>query len=232
MARRQIEMGRQDNEVFQDFGPFGVLALVVATLAVLLAGPASANPGGGRTINCNDAPYNNTISGVVEGDVEVTNGVCTVTADGTVEGNVSVIDPLCDGWDPEHDIKPFVAINVLVGTIEGNVRSSGGPCVMVWLRDGATVEGNVVHDSLGNMGFLGDTTGAIVEGHVVVKAGQLWASKSSVSNQVYGNIICSGDGAPTGPEPGSATDWDGRLDDGGTPAGTTVDGVLSGNYNC
>ena len=214
---------------FKTLGAFGALALVVATLAVLIAGPASAAPGG--TVNCADAPYNNAISGVVEGNVEITeyNTICVVS--GTIMGNVTVKNesPACFAG-----FSPFVALSVEGGTIEGNVRSHGGKCVMIWLRDGATVEGNVVHDSLGNLGFLGVISGvdggATVNGNVVVKAGHLWAKGDATHNRVDGHIICDG-GEPRFPATGSETDWDGDNGPIGGDLGDP-DGDIGKQYKC
>ncbi len=214
---------------FKTLGVLGALALVVATLAIMLAIPASAAPGG--TVNCNDAPYNNIISGVVEGNVEITDYDTTCLVTGTIMGNVTVMNESSDCF---AEFSPFVALNVIGGTIEGNVKSHGGKCVMIWLRDGATVEGNVIHDSLGNLGFLGSDTsedgGATVKGNVIVKAGHLWAKGDSTTNRVDGHIICDG-GEPRFPATASVTDWDGDNGQTGGDSGFD-DGEIGKKYKC
>ena len=212
---------------FKTLGALGALAIMVATLAILLAGPASAGPSG--TVKCSTFPGTGApgdpylITGTVDSNLVVDDGRCRVTDTGIVVGNVTVMSD-----SVSCPSGTFIAINVMGGTIKGNVRSSGGPCVMIWLNDGALVEGDVIHDSLGNVGFTGGGSGAIVEGHVVAKNGHLWAGAASATNQIYGNIICSGDGAPF-VGPGNHTNWDGSN---GKPKTGIKDGVLSGNYNC
>ena len=98
---------------------------------------------------------------------------------------------------------------------------------IIWLRDGARVDGNVSHGCLGNIGFLGNNAGAMVEDNVLVKAGQLWASGASTSNRVDGNIICLGGGpAFVGDGVGSAANWNGGS------TGGILDGTIGGHYKC
>lgn len=192
------------------------LALVGA-IAALVGATVPAQAGSGR-INCADAPYNGTISGTVIGNVEVTAypSVCQIT--GVVQGNVVARN---DSSQCDMGYPPVTAINVVGGTVEGNVTSSGGDCVMIWLRDGARVTGNAIHRSEGNLGFLGNASGSTLEGNAILHDGHLFASGSSTTNLVEGSIICNG-GEPAVAGDASASDWD---------ADGSLDGVLGGRSN-
>lgn len=207
-----------------------VFAVVGAAMGALMPAPANAGP-----VNCADFPEiptlwpgseHHLVTGVVSGNLEIapqqgaTGFVCTVA--GTVTGNVKVRDDSsqCDTRPP------FTAVNVVGGTVDGNVQTSGGACVMLWLRDGAAVGGNLVHRSGGNLGFLGATTGATVDGNVILAGDDettgLFAGAAE-TNRVRGHIICIG-GEPAGdPALADETDWDG---DG------TVDGTIGGHFLC
>lgn len=190
------------------------VAIAAVASLVALVTPTGASEG---PVNCADAPYNGTISGTVRGNVEVTAypSVCLIT--GTVEGNVTARNESeqCDAGYP-----PVTAINVVGGTIRGNALSYGATCVMIWLRDGATVTGNVIHRSDGNLGFLGNGSGATVEGNAILQDGHLFATGSSTANIVSGNLICNG-GEPQGSGTGTGSDWDADGD---------LDGTIGKNY--
>jgi hypothetical protein len=201
-----------------------ILAVItaVATLSALSTAGALAQTGAAaapaRTVNCADPPYNNLVSGTLRANLEISvhGSICLVT--GTVTGNVTVRnnDPQCDSRPP------FVALELGGGTIEGNVKAVGRRCVMVWLVDDATVNGNVIYKAEGNLGFLGDSAGATVDGTVLLKNGLLWATGASSSNRVDGNIVCNG-GEPLGGQgSGSDVDWDGTDGD--------HDGTIGGRY--
>jgi hypothetical protein len=181
-------------------------------------GQTSAGAAAARAVNCADPPYNNLVSGSLGSNLEISvhGSVCVVT--GTVKGNVTVRndDPACDSRPP------FVALDVEGGTIEGNVKAVGSSCVMVWLVDDATVNGNVIYQAEGNLGFLGDRAGATVHGNVLLRNGLLWSTGASFSNRVDGNLVCNS-GEPLG-GPGSSSDfnWDGADGD--------LDGTIGGKY--
>ncbi|MFQ6029887.1 MAG: hypothetical protein ACE5Q6_20620 [Dehalococcoidia bacterium] len=201
----------------------------MVALGILFVSPASAG-----AVNCDTFPgvgdktdpY--VVSGTLEDNLEITHGVCQVI--GTVEGNVMITDEACAGWPGDlttNGDKPFTAIDVSGGTIEGNIEASGGACLMVWLEDGASVEGNVIYAGQGNLVFKNvisgepGIAGAKVDGNLEVNGGFLSPSGSSTSNYVDGNIICNGGEPKKGLGSGSETDWDG---DG------TDDGTIGGNY--
>jgi hypothetical protein len=185
----------------------------VAALSGLVS-PAAADS---SAVNCADAPYNGTISGTVQGNVVVTAypSVCLIT--GTVHGNVSARN---ESEQCQAGYPPVTAINVVGGRVNGNVLSYGATCVMIWLRDGAAVDGNVIHRSDGNLGFLGNTSGATVTGAAILQDGHLFATGSSTTNRIAGNLICNG-GEPQGAGAGTATDWD---------ADGSTDGSIGGRY--
>jgi WD40-like Beta Propeller Repeat len=180
-----------------------------------------------RTVNCAQPPYGNVISGTLRSDVEISlyGTECVVT--GTVKGDVTVLndDPRC------RTRPPFVALDLQGGTIEGNVIALGGACVMVWLGDGAEVEGTIAYAAEGNLGFLGDGAGAAVNRNVLLAGGRLWATGASTTNRVDGNLLCLG-GEPAGfAELATRTNWDGA---GVDPADPTVDidGTIGGRFRC
>lgn len=201
------------------------LVSAVAVLGGALALPAEAR----RSVDCAD--YGSLIDFTLEANLKVSQHGTKCVITGTVDGNVLVTDnsTICDpppnGVDQQF--AELTAVNVIGGTVEGNLESSGGRCAMLWLRDGAVVAGNVRHNSGGNLGFLdvpGDSTptGSTVLGSATVGAGKLFASSVTTNNRVEGHIVCDGGTTSTG-NPGSATDWDG---DGGT------DGTIGGHYDC
>ena len=206
------------------------IALIAVALAATLL-PAGVGRAG--TTDCFDAPWGGTIPAgeTVNGNLSVTRqdapadprgSVCVLL--GEVHGNVKVEDDSAGCASRP----PFTALEVIGGTIGGNVTSEGGLCAMIWLRDGATVDGNVTHGAEGNLGFLGNSSGASVDGNVHVKNGFLWATGSSTTNEVAGNIKCSGDGTTVGsPGTGDASNWDGLVGD-----DLSADGSLGGKYDC
>lgn len=208
-----------------------VTAALALALAIALALPASA-----RTADCL-ADYAGVIGPeeVVPGNLLVTRHapgndplgtVCLIQ--GTVQGNVTVIDET----DACRERPPFTVALVAGGTVEGNMRSTGNACVMVWLFDGdlvggsgaSTVGGNVIIGAPGNLGFLGNDVGAAVEGNVILEAAGsgLFANGASDTNRVDGHIICIGGAAAGGTGSGTETNWDG-LD-------PEMDGTIGGKY--
>lgn len=189
----------------------------------------------GKAVNCDQFPGAGSrsdpylVDRIVEGDLEVTSGVCQVS--GTVMGDVRVGNdtPEC----ADRTLK-YTALGVAEGDIKGNVYASGQACVMVWLGENSTVEGKVVYDALGNMVFknvvggepkdptdIAEFAGATVKGDLEMKNGFLSASGVSLKNHVAGRIIC--DGGQPKKLPSSSDDWDG---DG------KADGTIGGNYEC
>jgi hypothetical protein len=198
-------------------------AIAAAAALILLGivaafGQSGAGAAAAEAVNCADGPYNNLVSGSLEASLEISDhgGVCVVT--GTVKGDVTVHndDPACNSRPP------FVALALEGGTIEGNVKAAGSRCVMVWLVDDATVNGNVIYQAEGNLGFLGDRSGATVHGNVLLKGGVLWATGAASSNWVGGNIVCNGGEPLGGLGSGSDFNWDGTDGD--------VDGTVGAKY--
>lgn len=208
------------------------LSLLVAALVGGTALPAQARP-----VNCAD--FNNRIDFTLKANLEITEHGTKCVITGTVDGNVTVADESATCDEPPAGVgqqaAELTAANLVGGTVLGNVKSSGGRCAMVWLRDGSTVDGNVIHRAGGNLGFLDapgatEHPGATVTGNVILRGGRLWATGSATRNRVDGNLICNG-GAPRGPDgadpvngelgSGSNTDWDGAGD---------VDGTIGGKY--
>jgi hypothetical protein len=195
-----------------------VLVLVVAAALAAVVGNTATGRARPAAIDC--AALGNAVAGVHEGNLTIaTHGsVCTVT--GTVKGNVTVRDETLAADYTACDA--LTAINVVGGRIEGNVRAAGGPCAMVWLRDGAEVAGDVIFQAGGNLGFLGDAAGATVHGNVLLGDGFLWSTGASPTNRVDGNVICNGGEPASGVGTGDASDWDGLDGD--------VDGMIRGHY--
>jgi hypothetical protein len=171
-----------------------------------------------RSVACSAAPYGNRITGIVEGDVEVTEHGTVCEIRGTVRGSVIVRD---DGAPCDED-DAITAADVLGGTVQGDIVALGGACVMVFLEDGARVEGNIVYRADGNLGFLGDGEGAWVGGSLLLQGGRLWAHGASTTNRIGGDLMCDGGTPRKGLGSGSETNWDGWHDD--------VDGELGGSY--
>jgi len=186
-------------------------------------------------VNCDQFPGKGSkkdpylVDRTVEGDLEVTSGVCQVS--GTVMGDVRVSNntPEC----ADRSLK-YTALGVAEGSIKGNVHASGQACVMVWLGKNSTVEGNVVYDARGNMVFktvvggepkdpteIANFAGATVNGDLEMRKGFLSASGVSQKNHVLGRVICDG-GRPK-KLPSNRNDWDGDGVD---------DGRIDGNYGC
>lgn len=178
----------------------------------------SSTPDASRAVNCSASPYGNRITGIVEGDVEVTQHGSFCEIRGTVLGSVTVRDdsPSCGEDDA------ITAADIRRGTVEGDIVALGGACVMVFLEDGARVAGDVVYRANGNLGFLGDADGAWVGGSLLLRGGRLWAHGLSTTNRVDGDLVCDGGMPREGLGSGSATNWDGWHDD--------VDGELGGSY--
>jgi hypothetical protein len=188
---------------------------------------ASREPLSRHETNCASPPYDNVIGGTLDGDLEISlyGAICVVT--GTVRGDVVVRndDARC------QTRPPFVALDLQGGTIKGDVRAAGQECVMVWLGDDAVVKGKIAYGADGNLGFLGNDTGARVGGNVFLDGGFLWATGNSNTNRVDGNLKCRG-GQPVGfAELATATNWDGAgLDPGDRTV--DVDGTVGGRYRC
>jgi hypothetical protein len=146
---------------------------------------------------------------------------------GTVKGDVTVVndDPRC------RTRPPFVALDLRGGTVEGNVFAFGEACVMAWLGDGAQVEGTIAYAADGNLGFLGESSGATARGNVLLGGGRLWATGASSTNRVEGNLLCLG-GEPAGfAALATATNWDGAGVDPGDPT-VDMDGTIGGRFRC
>lgn len=185
-------------------------------------GTAARTPASGpdvsRAVDCNAAPYDNRITGTVEGSVEFVEHGAVCEIRGTVHGNVTVRD---EGGPCEED-DAITAVDVLGGTVEGDLVALGGDCVMVFLDDGARVGGDVVYRADGNLGFLGNAQGAWVGGSLLLEGGRLWAHGASSTNRIEGDLVCDGGKPRQGLGSGSETNWDGWHDD--------VDGELGGSY--
>jgi len=204
---------------------FAVAAFVAsgATQAQYLR--TSARVAGKKTVNCSKPPYRNKIKGTLTANLEISvyPGVCVVT--GRVKGNVIVrnIGRRCaKGAD-------FVALSLKGGRIDGRVEATGKQCVMVWLYDGALVNGRIVYRAAGNLGFLGDHSGARVRANVRVEKGLLWATGASTTNRIDGNLVCDG-GHPAGlARLATRTNWDGAGRDEKDET-VDVDGGAGGRY--
>jgi len=179
--------------------------------------PASG-PSASGVVDCSADAHGNGITGTVDGDVEVTEHGAVCEIRGTVHGSVIVRD---DGSACDEN-EAITAADVLGGTVQGDIVALGGPCVMVFLEDGARVGGNVVYRADGNLGFLGDAEGAWVGGSLLLEGGRLWAHGASSTNRIDGDLVCGGGTPRQGLGSGSETNWDGWHDD--------VDGKLGGSY--
>lgn len=182
------------------------LGLALA-LGLILSGAGNVVVAGSSWIDCAEQP-GRTISGTVDANVRISTDdtICFVT--GTVNGNVLVTNdrPTC-GPPP-----PVTAL-ALFGTVNGNVRSQGGACVMVWLLDGARVNGNLTFGSQGNLGFLAQADASAIRGNVVLQGGLLWATGGASDNRIDGSLICANGEPLGGTGSGSSVDWDGVDDD-------------------
>lgn len=195
--------------------------LAVVTSGILLS-PASA----GRSVNC--AEFGNVIDFNLKANLEISEHGTKCLITGIVDGNVTVTDDSTVCAPPPQGMgqqfAELTAAQIIGGTVEGNLNSSGGFCAMVWLRDGTTVEGNLTHGSDGNLGFLdvggdSDPSGSTVAGNVRLIGGRLFATSVATDNRVDGHIVCAG-GVPNF-GPGTETDWDGDGD---------TDGTIGGHY--
>lgn len=190
----------------------GIVALLILAAGLwVVTRPAEA------ALSCGP-PFGRRITGTIPGDVEVTahGTICAIR--GTVAGDLIVRDT--SGECVKREV--LTGVHVIGGTIEGSIRAEGRRCVMVWLRDGALVGGDIDYGARGNLGFLGDGSGATVKGNVVVRSGRLWATGDSTSNRIGGDLVCEGGEPVGGAGAGSASDWDGM---GGEP-----DGAVGGAY--
>jgi hypothetical protein len=177
------------------------------------------------TVNCAQSPYRKAIRGTVNANLEITvyGTVCVVT--GRVRGNVIVrsTERRCATG------ARFVALSLEGGTIDGRVEAAGKRCVMVWLYDRAVVRGDIVYKAGGNLGFLGNRRGARVRGDVLLTKGHLWATGSSTTNRVDGDLACKG-GHPAGLALlATRTNWDGAGRDENDQS-VDVDGTTGGRY--
>jgi hypothetical protein len=158
-----------------------------------------------KTINCAERPYRNAIRDALSVNLEISAyaGVCVVK--GTVRGNVTVrnTDSRC------ATASQYVALSLEGGTISGDVYASGRRCVMVWLLDGAVVDGDIVYRAAGNLGFLGDHEGARIGGDVFLQNGQLWATGAATTNRVEGKLTCTGGHVAGLASLATQTNWDG-----------------------
>lgn len=211
------------------------LAAVVGAL-ILVALVASGAPhaqhvrvperiAGKKTVNCAELPYRNAVRGTLKANLEISvyAGVCVVT--GRVKGNVTVrnADRRCATGSR------YVALSLKGGRIDGQVEAAGKKCVMVWLFDGAIVRGEIVYEAAGNLGFLGDRAGARIRGNVLLKKGLLWATGTSTTNRIDGNLACEG-GRPAGiARLATPTNWDGAGRDENDET-VDVDGSTGGRY--
>jgi hypothetical protein len=200
-----------------------IVALAIGAIVWIASRPderatTRARLPGAEAANCSTGPYGNRITGIVAGDVEVTEHGIVCQIRGTVRGSVTVRD---DGTSCGED-DAITAVDVLGGTVGGDIVAHGGACVMVFLEDGAKVEGDVVFRATGNLGFLGDTEGAWIGGDLLLEAGRLWAHGASTTNRIDGDVVCDGGTPRQGLGSGSETNWDGWHDD--------VDGKLGGSY--
>lgn len=178
------------------------LCLALA-LGLILSGAGNVAVASNGWVDCAEQP-GHTISGTLHANVRIStdNTICFVT--GTINGNVLVTNDGSTCGPP-----PPVTALALLGTVNGNVRSEGGPCVMVWLLDGGQVTGNITFGSGGNLGFLAEEAGSTVGGNVVLQNGLLWATGDATDNRIDGSLICAGGELLGGSGSGSATDWDG-----------------------
>lgn len=169
-------------------------------------------------VNCSAPPYDNRITGTVPSDIEILAHGTLCEIRGTVQGTVTVRD---ESTDCERN-DAITAVDVLGGSVEGDIVATGSACVMVFLEDGARVEGDVIYRATGNIGFLGEAEGAWVGGSVVLEGGRLWAHGASTTNRIEGDLACEGGRPKQGLGSGSEVNWDGFQND--------VDGTLGGTY--
>lgn len=206
-------------------GVLALAALAASPGADAEYAPATEPAAERKAVNCSTPPYRNAIRGSLDANLSITaySTVCVVK--GRVTGDVTVrrTDRRCGAGSK------FVALSLEGGTIDGRVIATGRRCVMVWLYDGAVVKGDIAYRAAGNLGFLGDRSGARVRGDVLVEGGHLWATGRSRTNRVAGDLVCDG-GAPAGlPRLATRTNWDGAGRD-ETDESADVDGTIGGRY--
>jgi hypothetical protein len=203
----------------------GRTVTALGLVALVAAGATHAKHPVKRTVNCAEPPYRNVIRGALNANLEI-NAYPTVCAVmGTVKGNVTVRSDASRCTTGAQ----YVALALKGGRIEGDVSAAGKRCVMVWLFDGAVVRGNITYKAAGNLGFLGDGLGARVRGDVLLDRGNLWATGTSATNRVDGDLVCGG-GRPAGfARLATRTNWDGA---GRNEKDKTVDvdGTTGGRY--
>jgi hypothetical protein len=221
-----------------------IRAATTVAIAALLVGLMPVGPAMAAPADCfNDFGGVVQADQVVVGNLRITRqvpgvdptglgrgSICLIL--GTVRGNVTVVDQS----EACSSRPPFTALELAGGTVEGNVASRGNQCAMVWLRDGtwiggsgaSTVGGNVIIGAPGNLGFLGNGEGALVEGNAILQAtgSGLFATGASNTNRVGRNLICQGGTAAGGSGSGSPTDWDGLEG----PGDLGPDGTIGRNY--
>jgi hypothetical protein len=206
-------------------GPRRILLGLAA--AVLLASTACSESGAPSrptpaslapvaATDCAELP-DATVTGTLVGDVEIATHGAFCTIRGVVQGDVTLRDGATECDAP-------TAVDVVRGTVEGDIRALGGTCVMVFLRDGAIVGGDVIYQADGNLGFLGRSVGASVQGSVLLEGGLLWATGRSETNRIEGDLLCRGGEPKRGVGSGSVTNWDGAQDD--------LDGTIGGSFDC
>jgi hypothetical protein len=202
-------------------GVRGFALIAGAAVLVLIAGSlwAISHPVEAQALDCGPG-FGKKITGTVVGDVEVRAHGTVCAIKGTVKGNVTVRD-VSDACTKRTLL---TAINVVGGTIEGDIQAEGRRCVMVWVRDGSRVEGNIDYQARGNLGFLGNEEGATVTGDVRAGSGTLFATGASTTNHIGGDLLCDEALPVGGAGSGSSTDWDGTDDD--------ADGTIVGVYRC
>jgi hypothetical protein len=203
----------------------GIAAVAALALWSVVASGATDGQSFRKTVNCAQGPYRNAIHGTLSANLEISvySRVCVVT--GRVKGNVTVrsTDRRCG------QASRYVALALNGGRIDGRIEAAGRQCVMVWLYDRGLVRGGIVYRAAGNLGFLGDHSGARVRGDVLLKNGLLWATGGSTTNRVDGNLTCDG-GHPAGlARLATQTNWDGAGRDEKDET-VDVDGSIGGSY--
>ena len=206
--------------------------LAVALIGFVVVGTKQAQhprtsraEAGAKTVDCSKPPYRNRVRGTLTGNLEISvyPSICVVT--GRVTGDVRVRNQgrsCTRGSD-------YVALSLTGGRIDGIVDAAGRRCVMVWLYDGAVVNGSIVYRASGNLGFLGDRRGARVRGSVLLGSGRIWATGASATNRIDGSLSCKG-GRPAGSlRRATRSNWDGLGSD-EKDESVDVDGSIGGKY--
>ncbi len=218
----------------------------VAAVVALVGGVIGLRSAGADRADC-FAEYGGVVGAddVVPGDLEVTRQNPPVDPMGLDRGTVCVIEGTVDGSvsvvDDSHACAsrpPFTAVELAGGVVWGDVTSAGKGCAMVWLQDGSwrdgtrpsMVQGDVVIEAPGNLGFLGSDAGAIVEGDAILRASgsELFAAGASNENRVEGELVCEAGAPAGGAGTGTDSNWDGLED----PEDPGPDGTVLGGYRC